>query len=166
MLKRKFVLFVQILFLLAAFSAAEATKPRPPLQLALLEMDLSETERRLTLMATANIDSNQVDLAFDLPGNLSLVEGEGKWEGALKKGETKKIEVVVEDLDRLPKKIIGRATLHLKEGATFVQQSSLTLDDPKTGASLPPHSIPPPSVPTPPVKNRQGDEKILEFKGQ
>lgn len=156
MLKPRFVFFVQILFLLAAFSAAEAVKPRPPLQLALLEMDLSEKQSRLTLMATANIDSNQVELAFDLPGNLSLVEGEEKWEGTLKKGETRKIEVIVENKDDLPKKVVGKATLHLKEGATFVQQSSLTLDGPK----------PDPSLPIPFIQRKQGNEEILEFKAQ
>lgn len=156
MLKDRLGFWVQIFILFAAFSTAEAVKPRPPLQLALLEMDLSETQRQVTLMATANIDSNQIDLAFDLPGNLSLVEGEEKWEGSLKKGETKKIEVVVENQDRLPKKIVGKATLHLKEGATFVQQSSLTLDDPKTSA---PH-------PALPEGRMQGDEKIREFKSK
>ena len=155
MLNYRLVFWVQIFILFAAFPA-EATKPRPPLQLALLEMDLSETQRQLTLMATANIDSNQVDLAFDLPANLSLVKGEEKWEGDLKKGETKKIEVIVESQDRLPKKIVGKATLHLKEGATFVQQSSLTLDDPKTINPLP----------APPDERMQGDEKILEFKAK
>ena len=155
MLKRRFSFFVQILILLALFSTAEAVKPRPPLQLALLEIDLTEKQSSLTLMATANIDSNQVELTFDLPGNLSLVKGEEKWEGALKKGETQKIEIIVENQDDLPKKVIGKATLRLREGATFVQQSSLTLNDPKTE----------PSLPTP-SESRQGDEKILEFKAK
>jgi hypothetical protein len=156
MFKYKFVFFIQIVFLLGLFSTAEAIKPRPPLQMSLLRVDLSEKKSQLTLTATANVDSNQVALSIDLPVGIFLVEGEDQWEGSLKKGETKKIEIIVENQRRNPQKIIGKATLHLMEGETFVQQSTLTLGDPKTKSPLP----------TPSVKRKQGEEKILEFKGQ
>lgn len=156
MLKSRFVFLIQVVFLFGTFSAAEAVKPRPPLQLSLLQVNLSEKESQVTLIATANVDSDQVKLSIDLPIGLSLVEGVDQWEGALKKGETKKMEVIVENQNRNPQKITGKATLHLNEGETFVQQSTLILNDAKAKSSLP----------GPSVKRKQGEENILEFKGK
>jgi hypothetical protein len=156
MFKYRFAFCLQLVFLLGLFSAAEAIKPRPPLQLSLLRVDLSEKQSQLILTATAHVDSNQVALSIDLPIGISLVEGKDQWEGALKKGETKKIEIIVENQRHQPQKIVGKATLHLMEGETFVQQSTLILNDPKTKSPLP----------APSVKRKQGEEKILEFKGK
>jgi hypothetical protein len=158
MLKYKFIFFLQVIILLGIFSTAEAVKPRPPLQLSLLEVDLSGKQSQLTLMATANIDSDQVKLSFDLPGGLSFVKGEEEWEGALKKGESKKIEIIVENQIQKSQKVTGKATLHLNGGETFLQQNTITLGDPKEKSSPPP--------PAPSVKRKQGEENILEFKGK
>lgn len=156
MFRQRFICFAQIIFLLGIFSSAEAVKPRPPLQLSLLQVPLSEKQSRLTLTATANIDSDQVKLSIDLPAGLSLVEGIDQWEGSLKKGETKKIEAVVENPRHSAQRVTGVATLQLNEGGTFVQRSMLTLDEPKTNSS----------PPAPSIKRKQGEENILEFKGK
>lgn len=157
MLKYKFIFFAQLAILFGIFSPVEAVKPRPPLHLALLQAPLSEKQSQLTLMATANIDSDQVKLSFDLPAGISFVKGEEAWEGSLKMGEIKKIEIVVENQNHTSQKITGKATLHLGEGGTFLQQSTLTLGDLKAKA---------PPLPAPSIKRKQGEENLLEFKGK
>lgn len=145
-----------ILFSLLIASPGWAIKPRPPLQLSLLQSDLSGDQSRLTLTATTNIDSSEVALSLNLPPGISLIQGSGEWKGSLQKGETKKIEVIVQDSDHAPRKVIGKATIHLAEGETFTQQSALTLNESKSG----------PPLPAPSIKRKEDGEKILEFKGR
>lgn len=155
MVKSKFA-FSIFLFLWGISLPALAAKPRPPIQLALLQIDLSENQSKLTLMATANVESDQVELSLVLPLGLSLVEGLPEWQGALKEGETKKIDVVIENLGRISREVVGKAVIHLGEGGTFTQQSRLTLNQPRSESSFRP----------PPLKQGRRDGAILEFKGK
>ena len=131
-----------------------AIKPVPPLQLSLLQVDLSEDQRRLTLTATANIDSSEVALSFLLAPGLILVEGEEEWKGPLAKGETRKLEITVQTPDKGPREVIGKAVTRLKEGGVFTQQGKLILNEDKKES------------PGPSSKRQEGDEKTLEFKGK
>lgn len=158
MAKRKIFLWLHLLFfsLTIGVSASWATKPRPPLQLSLLQTTLSKGQSRLILMATANIDASEVALSIDLPPELTLIEGEDAWKGTLPKGESQKIEIVVQGPDASPRQVVGKAEVHLPEGETFFQKSVLTLNKPKNKSA----------PPVPSLKRKEGGGSILEFKGR
>lgn len=133
---------------------AWAIKPRPPLQLSLQQISLSGGQSRLTMIATANVDIGRVDLSLELPPGLSLIEGEEEWEGAMKRGETKQIEWIIQSPNEAPHKVTGKAVIELNAGEKFVEKATLTLNE---GKSDTPRR-------TPSVKRKEGGETILEFK--
>lgn len=149
-----FWLYFLIFSLLIGPPPGWAAKPRPPLQLSLLQAPLSENQSRLILSATANFDLTEVALSLDLSADLALIEGSGTWTGPLRKGETQKVEVVVQSPDRAEREVVGKAAIRLAEGETFLQKSVLTLNKPKSKST------------PPPVKRKEGGEEILEFKGR
>jgi len=158
MVYNKFVLWICTTFLLvtAVTTPVWAVKPRPPLQLSLQQTPLSGGQSRLTMIAKANVDIGHVDLSLELPPGLSLLEGESEWEGALKKGDIKQIEWLVQSPNQAPHQITGKAVIELSAGEKFVEKTTLTLNEEKRET--------PRRAPS--VKRKEGGETILEFKGK
>lgn len=156
MIRKIFALFILPFFLLIIPSKGDAIKPLPPLQMSLLQVELAEEKVQITLTARANINSRKVSLAIRLPLGVPLIEGEEEWEGPLKKGETKRVKVVIQNLRGLSQEITSIATIFLEPGGTFVQRNKLTLNPSLIEA-------PPP---TPPIRGKEGGNTILQFKGK
>lgn len=157
MIKRTLSLWISLaLFSLLAASPAWAVKPRPPLGLSLQQAEGGDGERKIILTATANTEIVRVELSTELSPGLSLVKGEPNWEGPLKKGETRKIELVIQGQSRAASQVIAKAIVHLDGGGTFVERSTLPLDGPKNKAP----------ARSPSIKRKQGGENIHEFKGE
>lgn len=74
----------------------------------------------------------------------------------MKKGETKKLEWVVQSPNQAPKKVIGKAVVELSAGEKFVEQATLTLNE--SNSELPSRA--------PSIKRKEGGETILEFRGK
>ncbi|MDC4205936.1 MAG: hypothetical protein MPW17_05225 [Candidatus Manganitrophus sp.] len=149
-------IFAAFLFVTAITPPAWAIKPRPPLQLSLQQIPLSGGQSQLMMIARANIDISHVDLSLELPLGLSLVEGEEEWEGPLKKGETKQIELIVQSPNKAPHQVTGKAVIELTAGEKFVEKATLTLNEAKSDS--------PRRAPS--VKRKEGGETILQFKGK
>lgn len=158
MVYNKIVLWTCAAFLLviAVTSPAWAIKPRPPLQLSLQQTPLSGGQSRLMMIARANVDVGHVELSLELPPGLSLLEGEAAWEGGMKRGETKEIELIVQSPNEAPHQVTGRAVIELAAGETFLEKTTLTLNERKT--EMPRRA--------PSVKREEGGETILQFKGK
>lgn len=156
MIFNRFVWIIILFTLTTTAAPAWAIKPRPPLQLSFQQTDLSGGESRLTMIAVANVDLNRVTLSIELPPGLSLVAGEEQWENAMKKGETKKMEWVVQSPNQAPRKVTGKAVIESSAGEKFVEQATLTLNEAEKETPLR----------TPSVKRKEGGETILEFKGK
>ncbi len=138
-------------------SLALAIKPQPPLQLTLSHSSLQHGTIEVVFEAVANISVESVVLSFHLAESLALVEGEKEWTGSIPSGEKKTLKVFVQTVSSLPGKVIGEATVHLPEGGSFVQQSTIILNpEEKEG--------PPPRPP--PIRWKRGNETILEFRGK
>ncbi|TAK01185.1 MAG: hypothetical protein EPO39_14650 [Candidatus Manganitrophaceae bacterium] len=69
---------------------------------------------------------------MELSPDLSLMEGSTEWKGALKKGRRKKIELLVKNPGNTPRKVTGKAIVHLDEAGEFIERSTITLNG-KTG---------------------------------
>lgn len=149
-------IFAAFLFVMAITPPAWAIKPRPPLQLSLQQTPLSGGQSRLMMIAKANVDIGHVDLSLELPPGLSLLEGESEWEGALKKGDIKQIEWLVQSPNQAPHQITGKAVIELSAGEKFVEKTTLTLNEEES--DTPRH--------TPSIKRKEGGETILQFKGK
>jgi hypothetical protein len=157
MMKRTLSLWISVaLFSLLAAAPAWAVKPRPPLGLSLQQAEEAAGETRITVTATAYIDIARVELATELSPGLSILKGEPDWEGPLKKGETRKIELVIRNPGHTGSQVIEKATIRLDGGATFVERSTLPLDGPQNKAP----------TRAPSIKRKQGEENIREFKGE
>lgn len=158
MVYNKFVLWIFTTFVLVMYITppAWAIKPRPPLQLSLQQTSLSGGQSRLMMIAKANVDINHVDLSLELPPGLSLLEGEGEWEGTLKKGDIKQIEWLIQSPNEAPHKVTGKAVIELSAGEKFVEKTTVTLNEEKGDTPRR----------TPSIKRKEGGETILEFKGK
>ncbi|MFQ5781158.1 MAG: hypothetical protein ACE5HN_10300 [Nitrospiria bacterium] len=156
MFRRIFAILILPFLLLIIPLPVATAKPRPPLQLTLRQGDLSGEEVQLTLKARANVESSRVILSIDLPPSLTFIEGEETWEGPLKRGETKKIEVTILNPGNQPQEITGKGTIQFANGGTFVQQNTLMLSGPKKEPPPRPH----------PIERKEGGETILEFRGK
>lgn len=149
-------IFAAFLFVMAITPPAWAIKPRPPLQLSLQQIPLSGGQSQLMMIARANVDVGHVELSLELPPGLSLLEGEAAWEGGMKRGETKEIELIVQSPNEAPHQVTGRAIIELAAGETFLEKTTLTLNEAKTDATRR----------APSVKRKEGGETILQFKGK
>ncbi|MBI3805413.1 MAG: hypothetical protein HY282_16825 [Nitrospirae bacterium] len=150
-------LILGTLLFLAVASPAGAVKPRPPLGLFLQQGEASEGGIPIALVATANVDVGRVELSIELPPGLSLTTEAPTWEGPLKKGETHRIEFVLQNPGgNTPRKVTGKAIVHLDPSGTFVERSTLILNGAQGQTPSPPPS----------VKRKQGKESILEYKGE
>jgi|GEM_PF-2441323 len=151
------ILIYAILFtLLAVASPAWAVKPRPPLTLFLQQAENPDGGTKVTLNATANTDISRVELSIELSSGLSLVKGDQAWEGPIKKGETQQVEFVVQSRGSSPKRVTGKAVVHLDAGGKMIERSTLNLNGaPKDSTS---HS--------PAIKRKQEGESIHEYKGE
>lgn len=156
MSRKIFALFVLSLLVFILSPKADAEKPLPPLQMSLFQIDLAEEKVEITLRARANIDSRKVSLSISLPLGLSLIDGDEKWEGLLKKGETKSVKLVIQNLRGFSQEITSVATVFLKSGETYVQRNRLILNPS-------PREVP---IPPPPILGKEGGKPILQFKGK
>lgn len=156
MFRKIFVLFMSPFLLFILPSPVVTAKPRPPLQLTLRHGSLSGEEVRLTLKARANVASDRVTLSIDLPHGISILEGEAAWEGPLKRGETRKIEVTIPNPGDPHQEITGRATIQFTGGGTFVQENRLRFNRSEQERPSPPD----------PITRKESGETILEFRGK
>ncbi len=121
-------IYSSLFFLLVIVSSAWAIKPTPPLTLSLHQTKVSEEGSRVTLIATAHDDLSRVELSVALSPGLLLVKGDEKWEGALKKGEKRRMEWMIQNPGNARRTVTGKGTAHLDDGLLFVQKATMTLN--------------------------------------
>ena len=146
---------LSLLFLLFGIPyAAEAMKPRPPVELTFLSARLSEEETKITLTARANIKTSNISMTIDLPLGLTLIEGKPHWEGPLKRGETQELTIMIQGMGGIADEILGNATIHLPNSGTFVQKTKLVLKAFNRQ----------PLKPLPRTRQKGGSGSVLEFR--
>jgi hypothetical protein len=150
------VAFVLIVILWGA-NWAFAIKPQPPLLLHLSTISRANNNIEVTLEVLANMDIESTQLSLHFPESLALVEGEEEWTGSIPLGQKKRLTILLQAISSTPEKVIGKATVHLPEGGSFDQQSTIEINAKKATPSI---------SPSPPTQRRQGDETILEFRGK
>lgn len=156
MSKKPVIFVLTALLLLTTPFAVHAAKPRPPVQTAFQQTDLSDDETEITLTARVNTDTESLTLFIDLPLEVFLIEGELTWEGPLQAGEEQRITIKVVNSGGLNTVIQGEAKIRLKGGTEFVQGNQLILNQPSEKRSKP-------RVPM--LRKRNGGT-ILEFPGE
>jgi len=133
-----------------------AVKPKPPLDLQIDTADQQDGTIEIKLTATANMEIKSAELSLQLPKSLSLIEGEKKWAGQIRSGEKKIVTLRVQKISTAPGEIVAEGTVYFPEGETFVQKSRIPINHDE---EMPPsRSLPPP------IKQKQGNGAILEFK--
>lgn len=149
-----FKINILLFFFFTIFSSAWAIKPHPPVELFFRQANPGEGTSQVTLIATADLDVSRIELSIELSPGLTLIKGEEKWDGPLRKGETKTMEVVVQNPSDVLHKIAGIAIIYLKEGGAFVERSAVILNGKKDESPLR----------GPSLKRKNQGETILEFK--
>ena len=120
-------------FCLSVFLSATtwASKPLPPVEIVITEEILPDETSRLTLLATSHRDTDRVQLSLELPSDMPVLDGQSEWEGPMKTGEKKQIDLVV-NRHGLTRKIMGKAILYMTERDRFIQKSILILGNENT----------------------------------
>jgi len=153
--KNKVLLFLSVLFSIGLPITVQAMKPRPPLQLALSAVDLSEDKTQITLSATANTGNEGVELSLELPLGLLLLEGERTWAGPLNLGDTHTLVLIVQNDGTRTYTILAEAKVRLPNAGHFIQERPLVLNPSALDRS----------PLAPPIRQRSGGDSILEFRG-
>ncbi len=143
-----------LLCLLFVSDPAIAVKTRPPLELSFSYRYLSENETQVTLIALSNVAATKVSIRFELPLGLRLLEGKVAWEGLMKPGEQKKVEIIVQENASTSYEILGKADIHFVKGGIFRQERRLVLD--RSGSKTLQRRSP--------VQNKSPRGNILEFR--
>ncbi len=141
--------FALTLLMCVAASTLWAEKPQLPLQLS-LGLALQDGGRtRLTLLATSQIEADEVTLWVELPSGAVRVEGEEEWTGPLPKGKTKLLTFSIEGMGM--QNVVGHARVKSESLGVVFQQVRLA-----------PPPLPDPLSVLPPVIEEAG-ETLLEF---
>ncbi len=155
-LKNKYFFFVFILSIFGLPSFAEAMKPSSPVQVMFHQEDLSEEEIKITFTLATKVDVGDVSISILLPPEVLLIEGEESWEGSLKAGKKKNLELVIQNAGDFASVIEGKVSVRLSSGAVFVQERRLILNRSKSK----------PPIPLPPLSQKGKNGGVLEFKGE
>jgi hypothetical protein len=141
--------FLLTLLMCVAASTLWAEKPQLPLQLSLglVLQDGGRTD--LTLLATSQIEADEVTLWVELPSGVVRLEGEEQWTGPLPKGKTKLLTFSVQGMGM--QNVVGHAKVKSESLGVLFQQ--IRVDPPP---------LPDPLSALPPVIEESG-EALLEF---
>lgn len=154
MLRDTLAPLLALLCILFVPDSASAVKTRPPIELSFSYRYLSENETHITLIVKANVTTTKVAISLELPLGLRLLEGKEDWEGLMKRGDQKKIEITVQEGGFTSYEILGKADIHLLKGGIFKQEGRLVLD--RSGSKTLDRR--------PPIQNKSPRGNILEFR--
>ncbi len=155
MFKYKTVLSLLLLSSFLLPHSTSANKPRPPLEIDLSSVNLSDSTTEITLKAKANTATEGVSLSIELPLGLLPIDGETTWDGPLERGASHRLVVIVEHDRTRELTIRAMAKVRLPNAGHFIQERPLILNPREN--HLPSQA--------PPIPQGSSAGSVLEFRG-